>query len=63
MNEGHPIVDLLDLLVEIAAASPHQSKEEELCQEPRFTPDTAQLNSGQHQLKTRSVALVKKQKT
>jgi hypothetical protein len=62
MNEGHPIVDLLDLLVEIAATSPNQSKKEGLCKEPRFTPDTAQSNNVQHQSKTRSAALVKKQK-
>jgi hypothetical protein len=62
MNEGHPIVDLLDLLVEIAA-TPNQSKKEVLCQEPRFTPDTPQSNSGQHHSKTRSATLVKKQKT
>ena len=62
MNEGHPIVDLLDLLVEIAATSLHKSKEEELCQEPQFTPDTAQFNSGQHLSETRSAALMKKQK-
>ena len=62
MNEGHPIVDLLDLLVEIAATSPHKLKKEELCQKPRFTPDTAQSNNGDHQSKTKSAALMKKQK-
>lgn len=61
MNEGHPIGDLLDLLVEIAATS-NKSKKEEPCKEPRFTPDTALSNNGQRQSESRPPALVKKQK-
>lgn len=59
MNSGHPMADLLDLLVEIAAAHPLQSTQENTCRNQQSTLDSEPQNKPSLQLKSKSGGLVK----